>query len=187
MALSLGSSGCVTRALLTLGDPDDPPARYDRLSRATGSLYVHYDAILHEGEVRDGADDDEEVHLALLDWRSVEPGAIDAACTPDAWAAMTDETLVDVPMLTSRPLDVKEGAAVHQTFATGTPPLSAQFAGTDFRVFCGRGSGVAYADVTHPPPRTGKPPGAVAAIVILFPFALVADVCGGFIGYFASK
>ena len=90
---------------------------------------------------------------------------MDAACAPASWARLTDEAPVDVPMVSSRPMNEKDGAAVHESLATGAPPMTVQFDGMDFRVFCGRGAGVAYAEVVHPPVATGKPAGAVTAIV----------------------
>lgn len=183
---ALALSGCVTRALLRLGDPDDPPAAYDAVSRDGGVLLLHYSAIAHDGEIRE-ADDEEEVALASLVFRPVGVGPMDPACMSTAWSAAPSTGPLPVPAVTSGALDREAGAAVHAKIATGSPPLSVHFSGLDFRVFCGAGDAMAYAEFTHPPAETGKPAGAIAAIVFLFPLALVADACGGFIGYFATK
>jgi hypothetical protein len=176
--------GCATRALLKLGTAGDPPDHYDRAHRTGDRLTVEYDYENQGGKPsKRFFAGKAELEISKLSWQAMSAGDPEPACLPRAWAALgSSGPEVAVPFISDRPARVREVVDLHAKSAAGTPLLSIQSQGLGFWLLCGTREHLARAEV-YPAsaPEGGRSAGAITAIVLLFPFALVVDICGGFI------
>ncbi len=174
---------CVTKALLKLGEPGAVPDHYDRASRVGDEVTILYDSEIDNNESRAVDPPGEESHrISKLAWSPLEGPDVDPGCTPEALAKLAGGAPVSIPVIGNRSWKKETVLALHAEKAAGSPPMTLQLSGRDFWIICGSKGHAARGEYTAPEAPKGKSGGAIAAIVILFPFALVADICGGFIG-----
>jgi hypothetical protein len=181
LAMAPALQGCFTKMLLKMGTPtpEDLPGRYDAAHRTGERLVLRWTSKkLEAGEV---------VHqLSKLPWDMITPGDPEPACTPRGWAALgSGGPAVPVPLVLDLTESLAQAIELHARKASGEPLVSVQLEGPDFWVLCGSREHLARAIMLLPEPHRST--GTIVAIVLLFPFALVADICGGFIGALAPR
>lgn len=180
--------GCVTEALLKLGEPSggptEQPVRYTHAIRDGRALALAYNAMVDaDGNTRSMGPASVRVDLATAPWQRLGATPIDPYCTPEMWARLLPNAPPQppVPLILNRSHNSAMVAWLHRQRATGFPPMTVQLDGLDAWIVCGAGDALG---VTHmpapPPPESGeRPVGATVAIVLLFPFALAIDLALG--------
>lgn len=193
-ALLATQPGCVTQALLSMGEGSNPasppvqqPVAYTGVYRDGRILHLEYDTTVDsDGKQHSDKASAFNVDLGTLNWQNLGPAPIDPYCTADMWMKLLPNAPPQprAPLLPGRPNDIAMILGVHKQYATGFPPLSLHVNGLDTWIVCGAGDWIGYAQAPMPPPpHPGsdgtRHPGYIVAIVLLFPFALTADILGG--------
>ncbi len=198
-------TGCLTSALLKLGEgtPATPrteqPVAYTQAVRdgrfvelqfnstldADGNVHSNAPALDADGRVRSSPPSATRVDLGSVYWRGFMDGPLDPYCSREMWQRLLPSAPPQPPpgLVPIRPADHRDVIALHKQMATGFPPMTVQLNGIDAWIVCGAGDAIGYAEAPTPPPpqagsEGGRSAGAVVAIVILFPFALAADIVG---------
>jgi hypothetical protein len=193
-ALLTTQPGCVTRALVGMGEYSNPrsppieqPVTYLGAQRDGRKLNLEYDTTLDaEGNRHSRTRAIFPVDLGNLHWQDLGPVPMDPYCTSNMWMRLVPNAPPQppVPVLSGRRNDIPLVLGMHKHYATGFPPISVHTQGLDTWIVCGAGDFVGYARAPIPPePHPGsdgtRHPGYIVAIVLLFPFALAVDIVGG--------
>ena len=186
--------GCLTRALVGLGEnsnPASPPIRqpvsYIGAQREGRILHLEYDTSIDaDGKKRTGKFSSFRVDMGKLQWQAMGPAPMDPYCTSNMWMQLLPNAAPQPrpPLFSERVDDIGWIAGFHKQYATGFPPISVHNKGLDTLIVCGAGDWIGYARAPVPPaPHPGsdgtRHPGYIVAIVVLFPFALAVDIVGG--------
>ncbi len=186
-------SGCVTRALLSMGENSNPasppieqPVSYLGAQRDGRMLNLEYDtSVDSEGKEHSGKRKAYRVDLGKMDWRNLGPTPLDSYCTSNMWMRLLPNAPPQppAPLFAGRPDDISLIVGVHKQYATGFPPLSVHTKGLDTWIVCGAGDFIGYAQApvppaAHPGSDGTRHPGYIVGIVLLFPFALAVDIAG---------
>jgi hypothetical protein len=193
--LLITQPGCVTEALLKLGEPakgpTEQPARYTRALRNGRELALEFDLMVDaDGKVYPTTPSAVRVDLMTASWRPLWAGfPIDPYCTREMWARVLPNPLPQPPVaLTGRPANTVNIARLHKQRATGFPPMSVQVHDMDAWILCGAGDAIGVVHMPAPPPPVSgeRSTAATVAIVILFPFALAIDISFGIVYVLAA-
>lgn len=184
--LVVTQAGCITSALMKLGEgsgvPTEQPVRYTGAIRYGNVLALQYiESLDHHGNVSTGIFRD-RVNLTDAAWQRFGAAPMDPYCHPSMWARILPSTPSQpVPVINGRSGDLAQLASLHRARATGFPPMTVHLEGLDAWILCGADDRIGYTMVPAPPePESGhRSAGAVAAIIVLFPFALTADIAFG--------
>lgn len=178
MLLALGAGGCFfTKATVGLAKPPGRPSEFVGGQRRGDTLTFSYAGLVREDKYK-ALDEAESssVTLSALAWEPVDGPAI-TQCRPAALQAARENG--PVPLVDGQALRDANVVALHLRSATGSPPLSLQRSGDDLWIYCGGPGDVARAQLVDAGVPAKTNPGVIVAVVVLMPFALVADATVG--------
>jgi hypothetical protein len=186
--LLMTQPGCITQALLKLGEPSggptEQPVRYTQAVRDGRMIVLKYESTVDaDGNVHSGGYAGMRYDLATAQWLPLGAAPVDPYCTREMWLRLLPNAPPQPPaaLIPVRPSNRAQVALLHKQQATGFPPMSVQLHGLDAWIVCGAGDAIGLTTVpAPPPPESGeRSTGATVAIVLLFPFALALDITFG--------